>query len=168
MNAKGTIVGNLAFKDSNDSYVRCGSIIYYRDHSGFSPSARIRIDMVPIKAWANGANNWMVATFNQSDKIREAPYIHGDIYTPSDIRGERTYVGKIITDESHNGSSVHYRATLDGLPLRELARTIKVSLLKSVDDIIKSHNGESGDKLIELIHDAFDKSSKSMYLSVEM
>ena len=165
---KGTIVGNLAYKDIDGTYIRCGAVIYYRDHNGFSPSARVRLDMVPIGALARNPNDWLVATFNPSDKIPEAPYIHGELFVPSDIRGDRTYAGKIITEEKEDGSSTHYRVTLDGVPLREYAKMIRQSLIATVESVVDENIQHGAERVKEAVRTEFKKAKKSLYLGVKM
>jgi len=135
---QGTVIANVGYEVPQSSeYRKIGALYYYRNHKGGTPDAQLRLDVMPSVAWENNPECWFVGNFIPTEKIPDAPYICGRLFVPSDKRGDRTYIGQVISDESEDGSKQQYRMKLFGIPLREISKGIKARLK---EDSSTKHN----------------------------
>lgn len=126
---------------------RIGKLFYFRSHSeDREPSAQLRLDLIPAKAWADGIDLF-VGNFVPSEKVPEPVYVEGDLMAATEDRGDHVNVGYVQTVQNpdsrkageYEDQPTQYHVKLKGLPVAAWKR-----LLLS------------------------DKETKSLYLKVKM
>lgn len=170
---KGTVVADMCyeyFEGNQKKHRKIGSLVYFRNHSGGCPSAQLRLDLVPSVAWKSNPECWFIGNFIESEKIPEAPYVCGNIYVPSDVRGDRTQLGYIITDEKDDGSATQYRFKLFGVPLREIKKGIHKAYLSAIQQVLNepAPDTDMEFQFVDRVASIMDGKKHSLFLSVEM
>jgi hypothetical protein len=168
----GTVVADMCyeyFEQGQKMHRKFGSLIYMRNHKGGEPSAQLRMDFLPSAAWGENPNVYMIGNFIPSEKIPAAPFVCGQIYVPSDKRGERTYIGHIATRETPDGSSVQFYMQWYGVPLRSIVKGIKKMVAESVIDVLYEDDAYTAVELKEIIDEILIKKTKhALFLGIEM
>lgn len=169
----GHLIASLCYEyieGGQKRYKSFGSLWYYRNHSGGTPSAQIRLDLIPSKAWSNNPDTWFIGNFKESEEIKDPPYVEGQIFVPSDVRGDRLEIGHIGTRETADGESTQYYLQFFGVPLRAITLAIKASLRKAMDKAFDECEGDLVSRLefYEKFDQLISKKKHSIYLPVDL
>lgn len=117
----GSIIGFCCYEKPEDvapedqKHRRVGALVYYRSHQ-----AQLRLDLIPSAAWAAGIE-WFIANFIPSEKVPEPPFIDGDLFATTEVRGDPVFCGHVHTRQKDSGETQYY-ARLIGIPVREWIR----------------------------------------------
>jgi len=167
----GTKIADLCyeyFEHKEKRHRTIGSLFYFRNHSGGCPSAQLRLDLIPSVAWKMNPEVYFIGNFVPSEKIPDAPDICGNIYVPSDKRGERTYLGHIGTRETPDGEKTQYYLQLFGVPLREIKKGLHKMYADAIVEVSERFNNKSPHEFLERINGIIDNKKHSLYLSIEL
>jgi hypothetical protein len=159
------------FEDGQKKHRTIGSLFYFRNHSGGCPSAQLRLDMIPSVAWQQNPDVYFIGNFIPSEKLPEAPYVCGNIYAPSDKRGDRTYIGHIASRETPDGTKTQFYLQLFGVPLREIKKGLHKAYMDSISqafDELTHYDDATSEYISNEVERILGKKKHSLYLGIEL
>jgi len=168
---RGTIIADICHEYFDEAgtkrHRKIGALFYYRNHDGGIPSAQFRWDLLPAKLWQSNPDAYFIGNFMQSEKVPDPPYVCGQIYAPSDIRGERTIIGHIGTRQRQTNDDTQYYLQLFGVPLRELTKAVTKKLAAEIVEWHKkAHDTEC---FFVMVKELLEKKKEhSLYCGIEL
>ena len=163
-----TPIADIAYKHPSGGYRKFGVLFYSRaTKKNTKPSAKLRLDFIPAVAWKQDPDTWYIGNFHPCHKHPTAPFVDGDLYVPSDIKGERTKIGHIHTRERDDGSGTQYYLQLFGVPLRPIVKGIRRSYTQAIESILSSGKFELV-KFVTQVGEILNNKKSSLFIEIEL